>query len=78
MIRAAAKNYLRVAAVVDPADYGTVLAEIARSDGATTLDLRFRLARKAFQHTAQYDRVIAEFLESREPADARACYRFEA
>jgi len=59
MIRAAAKNHAGVTVVVDPADYMDVLDEITRLDGATTLDLRKRLAAKAFAHTGAYDGAIA-------------------
>src|SRR4029079_17433097 len=51
MIRSAAKNPERVAVVVDPADYAAVLAEID-TVGEISDATRFRLARKAFAHTA--------------------------
>ncbi|MBW2436921.1 MAG: hypothetical protein JRF29_06560, partial [Deltaproteobacteria bacterium] len=60
MIRASAKNCIRVASVVDPADYGQILAVLKANQGSTSLDLRFQLARKAFDHTAVYDRTIAD------------------
>jgi phosphoribosylaminoimidazolecarboxamide formyltransferase/IMP cyclohydrolase len=75
MIRASAKNFIRVAAVVDPEDYHEVISNMEGQGGATTLDLRFRLAQKAFEHTAVYDRAIADFLGSRPLAEVRACYR---
>jgi len=59
MIRAAAKNHGWVTVVVDPADYGRVLAELETGDGATTLALRRELAAKAFARTAVYDAAIA-------------------
>ena len=74
MLRAAAKNYLRVAAVCDPADYQPIVDEISRNDGATLLATRYRLAQKAFRHTAEYDRSIADFLSGQSPADAIAAY----
>lgn len=76
MIRAAAKNFIRVASVVDPADYDGVLTEMQRRQGALGLETRFRLARKAFDHTAAYDRAIAEFLAGRPAAEAHRPYRF--
>jgi phosphoribosylaminoimidazolecarboxamide formyltransferase/IMP cyclohydrolase len=60
MIRAAAKNYRDVTVIVDPADYGTVLAEL-RMNGVTTLETRTALARKAFSLTAFYDALIAGY-----------------
>lgn len=77
MIRAAAKNYLRVAVLVDPADYGPFLASLRENRGSTRLDQRFRLAAKAFQHTADYDRVIAGYLGAVRFEQARGCYHIQ-
>jgi phosphoribosylaminoimidazolecarboxamide formyltransferase / IMP cyclohydrolase len=75
MIRASAKNFIRVAAVVDPSDYEIVLADIRKNNGASTLQLRYRLAQKAFEHTAVYDRAIADFLSQKPLAEVEKCYR---
>ncbi|MCF8053509.1 MAG: hypothetical protein K9L59_19915 [Desulfobacterales bacterium] len=77
MIRAAAKNYLRVAPVVDPGDYERIQAELEKTGGSLTAALRFDLARKAFTHTADYDRAIAEFLQKKSEQEMRSCYTFE-
>ncbi len=61
MIRAAAKNHGHVAVVVDPADFDEVLSALNTSDGATSLDLRRRLAAKAFARTAAYDATISRW-----------------
>jgi len=42
--------------------------------GATTLEMRYKLAQKAFEHTAVYDRTIAEFLAARNYEEVKACY----
>jgi len=63
MVRASAKNHDRVAIVVDPLDYGAVIAEMDRGDGGLTAETRLRLATKAFAHTAQYDATVASYLE---------------
>lgn len=60
MIRAAAKNHESVTVVVDPADYPKISAEISTT-GTTSLDLRKRLAAKAFARTAAYDSAIANW-----------------
>lgn len=65
MVRASAKNYLRVASVTDPADYMNIAAELEAQGGSLGLDTRFRLMKKAFAHTAQYDAAIAGFFASR-------------
>jgi phosphoribosylaminoimidazolecarboxamide formyltransferase/IMP cyclohydrolase len=74
MIRASAKNFIRVASVVDPEDYSTILSEMKANKGRISLDLRFRLAQKAFGHTAAYDRMIAEYLSARTIENVRECY----
>ncbi|PTR14511.1 IMP cyclohydrolase /phosphoribosylaminoimidazolecarboxamide formyltransferase [Nitrosospira sp. Nsp2] len=65
MVRAAAKNYRSVGVVTDPADYAPVLTEI-KSSGAVSPEYRFRLACKAFSHTAAYDSAISNYLTSLE------------
>jgi phosphoribosylaminoimidazolecarboxamide formyltransferase/IMP cyclohydrolase len=63
MIRAAAKNYQDVAVVVSPDDYGPVAEEMRAHGGALSLGTRWRLARKAFRTTADYDTAISARLE---------------
>jgi phosphoribosylaminoimidazolecarboxamide formyltransferase/IMP cyclohydrolase len=74
MIRAAAKNFLRVAAVVDPGDYQSVIAELEQNHGCLSLKTRFRLARKTFDHTSDYDTSIAAYLGSCTPEAVRSSY----
>jgi phosphoribosylaminoimidazolecarboxamide formyltransferase/IMP cyclohydrolase len=62
LIRAAAKNAERVTVVVSPDDYGAVLDEVKAGGGATSQEMRERLALKAFQRTAAYDAAIAAYL----------------
>jgi phosphoribosylaminoimidazolecarboxamide formyltransferase/IMP cyclohydrolase len=62
MVRAAAKNHAHVGIVVDPGDYGSVLDEL-REVGALSAQMRRRLARKAFAHTAAYDAAIVTWLD---------------
>ena len=65
MVRASAKNYLRVASVTDPLDYASLANELAEHGGTLGLDTRFKLMKKAFTHTAQYDTAISEFFTTR-------------
>ena len=64
MVRAAAKNHAHVAVIVDPADYDLVSAELRDKRGELSDETRFRLVCKAFQHTAHYDGVISNYLDS--------------
>jgi phosphoribosylaminoimidazolecarboxamide formyltransferase/IMP cyclohydrolase len=65
MLRAAAKNHESVSVVVDPTDYASVLQELEANAGCTSLELRSRLAAKAFAHTARYDTMVASYLADR-------------
>jgi phosphoribosylaminoimidazolecarboxamide formyltransferase/IMP cyclohydrolase len=67
MLRSAAKNHRDVVVVCDPSDYGVVLAEMkgtGETAGAVSYDTKFRLAKKVFAHTAQYDGAITNYLTS--------------
>ena len=72
MIRAAAKNHHDVTVVVEPDDYAAVLSEMAQHTGMTSLELRQKLAAKAYARTAAYDAAIsnwfAETLHDTAPA----------
>jgi len=62
MLRSAAKNFARVAVVVDSEDYPAIIDELAGNDGCLSGDTRFRLAVKAFGHVAHYDVAISNYL----------------
>lgn len=62
LVRAAAKNHAFETVATCPTQYAEILAAV-KSDGATTLELRRRLAGEAFAHTARYDRAIAAYFE---------------
>ena len=75
MVRASAKNYLRVASVTDPLDYPSIAEELRSRGGTIGLDTRFKLMKKAFQHTAEYDTAIAAFFTSRTWQDVAGTYQ---
>ncbi|HXF65794.1 MAG TPA: bifunctional phosphoribosylaminoimidazolecarboxamide formyltransferase/IMP cyclohydrolase, partial [Burkholderiales bacterium] len=72
LLRSAAKNYEHVAVVTDPADYTPLLEEMAAANGALGLETRFRLAQKAFSHTAAYDGAISNYLTALDAAAGSA------
>ncbi|MFP4426953.1 MAG: hypothetical protein ACLFPP_10895 [Spirochaetaceae bacterium] len=77
MLRAAAKNFLRVAAVSNPGRYESLLCELRDSGGSLSLETRFSLARESFNHTRQYEEAIAAYLETVDPASLAATYGME-
>ncbi|MGH7811626.1 MAG: bifunctional phosphoribosylaminoimidazolecarboxamide formyltransferase/IMP cyclohydrolase, partial [Candidatus Binatia bacterium] len=71
MVRAAAKNHQHVGVVVDPQDYDSILAELNANGVSLTAATRFRLFRKAFQHTAHYDGAISNYFSSLDESNTR-------
>ncbi len=65
MIRSAAKNHAAVAVVTDPRDYGWIMEEINKNNGALSAASCFILAQKAFAATASYDSAIATWFSER-------------
>lgn len=62
MLRSAAKNYQDVTVITDPKDYETVLQEL-KEKGQVSLDTKFYLMHKVFEHTANYDAMICNYLK---------------
>ncbi|WP_150050042.1 MULTISPECIES: bifunctional phosphoribosylaminoimidazolecarboxamide formyltransferase/IMP cyclohydrolase [Methylomonas] len=69
MLRGAAKNHTDVAVVVDPADYPAILEQLKSHAGNLSLQTRFELAVKSFEHTARYDTMISAYLAKQISAD---------
>jgi len=65
MLRSSAKNHASVTVLVDASDYQRVIDEI-NANGDTTIETRTKLALKTFEHTAQYDGAIANYLGKEE------------
>jgi phosphoribosylaminoimidazolecarboxamide formyltransferase/IMP cyclohydrolase len=61
MLRSSAKNFRDVTVIVDPSDYAVILKEIEES-GGTSIKTRFRLAKKVFKMTHEYDGAISNYL----------------
>ncbi len=74
MVREAAKNFHRCAAIVDPGDYDMFIEELKKNNGAMGLEFRFACMKKAFDHIATYNRAIADYFKGIEPDQVRACY----
>jgi phosphoribosylaminoimidazolecarboxamide formyltransferase/IMP cyclohydrolase len=64
MLRAAAKNYHDVVVIVNPARYPQIIDEMRKEKGTVSAKLKFELAREVFEHTATYDRAIADYLST--------------
>lgn len=69
MLRSAAKNYQDVAVITDPKDYETVLAEL-KENGKVSLDTKFYLMQKVFEHTSNYDTMISKYIKEQRNDDS--------
>jgi phosphoribosylaminoimidazolecarboxamide formyltransferase/IMP cyclohydrolase len=65
MLRSAAKNHKFVAVVTSPQQYGRVIGQMEKNNGALTAELRSELARAAFGLTASYDSAISKYLNGK-------------
>lgn len=63
MIRAGAKNFESVLVVTNPNDYDKILQKL--KSGENSLELRREMMIKAFEHTAGYDCLIANYMNER-------------
>lgn len=68
LLRAAAKNFVRVTVICDPADYPAITAEL-HQNGFVSTTQRAKLARKAFAQTARYDAAIFNYLSEQSHGD---------
>ncbi|MCI0532033.1 MAG: bifunctional phosphoribosylaminoimidazolecarboxamide formyltransferase/IMP cyclohydrolase [candidate division Zixibacteria bacterium] len=64
MIRAAAKNFNSVAVVTSPSQYAQVIEDLNSHSGGISLNTRRKLASKAFEYSAYYDGLIADYFRS--------------
>ncbi len=62
MLRSAAKNYQDVTVITNPEDYEIVLREL-EENGEVSKDTKFRLMQAVFEHTANYDAMIANYIK---------------
>lgn len=63
MVRSAAKNHAHVLVITDKADYQHIIN--ALKNGQNTLELRRKMMIKAYEHTASYDSMIANYMNER-------------
>ena len=77
MLRAAAKNFARVAVATDPSQYAALIDELNANDGAVSAATRFALSVAAFNRVAQYDAAISNYLSAVTDASARVPARSE-
>jgi phosphoribosylaminoimidazolecarboxamide formyltransferase/IMP cyclohydrolase len=74
MVRAAAKNFLRVAPVCHPGQYPWLAEALEAGRGCTTLADRMKLAGEVFKHQSDYDAAIGSYLANVDPETLSSSY----
>jgi len=64
MVRSAAKNHRFVLVVTSPDRYEKVLGDLREHGGSSCGKHRLKQAQRAFEHTAQYDALISDYLST--------------
>lgn len=77
LLRAAAKNFERVAVACDPSQYDEILKSIQSNKGAVARDLRKKLAREVFEKTMRYDTAISAYFATIEHSGNNGCDKTE-
>lgn len=77
MLRASAKNYLRVVSISNPDLYSGIIDELKVGNGYISLGTRFKCAQKSFSHTAGYDKAISEYLLQQDVSSVTLQYDFQ-
>ncbi|MEO6863237.1 MAG: bifunctional phosphoribosylaminoimidazolecarboxamide formyltransferase/IMP cyclohydrolase [Microcoleus sp.] len=76
MLRASAKNHAHLTVLCNPEQYNTYLAELRQNGGEASLKFRQERALETFEHTANYDRAIANYLSSQSEAESKLPEQF--
>ncbi|MBN2453938.1 hypothetical protein JXB11_00160 [Candidatus Woesearchaeota archaeon] len=77
LIEAASKNFLRVAVITDPGDYGWVIANLKKNKGSADLKTRVTLAKKALKYLSNYLGSISAYYEKKPDNDIQKFYGVE-
>lgn len=76
MVRAGAKNFIRVVSVCNPSDYKYLADELESNDCCISLSTRLEMAKKAFSHTAGYDKAIQDYFNDIDHEKLLDTYKF--
>ncbi len=76
MVRASAKNFIRVVSVCNPSDYQMIADELKNNNCCISLATRLEMAKKAFSHTADYDDAIKNYFSNTDFNRLKDTYSF--
>ena len=62
LLRAAGKNFKYITPIIDIIDYKKLVTNLYKNNGSTDIIFRKKMAIKVFKQTAQYDKIISNWL----------------
>ena len=65
LLRAAGKNFKYITPIIDTKDYKKLVNNLNKNNGTTDIVFRKKMSFKVFEHTAEYDRNIANWLNEK-------------
>ncbi len=65
LLRAAGKNFKYITPIIDILDYKKLVKNLYENKGTTDIFFRKKMARKVFKQTAQYDKIISNWLNEK-------------
>ena len=65
LLRAAGKNFKYVTPIIDILDYKKLVKNLNKNKGATDIVFRKKMSHKVFKQTAQYDKIISNWLNEK-------------
>ena len=65
LLRAAGKNFKYITPIIDTMDYKKLITNINKNNGTTDIIFRKKMAHKVFKHTAQYDKIVSDWLNEK-------------
>ncbi len=65
LLRAAGKNFKYITPIIDILDYKKLVKNLYENKGTTDIFFRKKMAQKVFKQTAQYDKIISNWLNEK-------------
>ena len=65
LLRAAGKNFKYITPIIDILDYKKLVKNLYENKGTTDIFFRKKMAQKVFKQTAQYDKIISDWLDEK-------------
>ena len=65
LLRAAGKNFKYITPIADIMDYKKLVTNLIKNSGKTDIIFRKKMALKVFKQTAQYDKIISNWLNEK-------------